>query len=154
MALSNAGLPKLDRLHYNGGMTNQTITYKQSPVVSNEAISELYRLGWGKPGQVVYDFQPIHERSLGFFCAYSEDKLVGYVNLSWDGGVHAFLLDPTVHPAFQRQGIGQELVLHALELARESDLEWVRVDYEPHLDGFYKGCGFEPTLAGLVNLKE
>ncbi len=154
MALTNADLPKLDRLHYNKGMTNQIITYKQSPVVSNEALSELYRLGWDKPGQVVYDFQPIHKRSLGFFCAYSGHKLVGYVNLAWDGGVHAFLLDPTVHPAFQHQGIGRELVLHAIELARESGLEWVHVDYEPHLDGFYKNCGFQPTLAGLVNLKE
>jgi hypothetical protein len=27
------------------------------------------------------------------------------------------------------------------------------VDYEPHLDGFYRGCGFRHTLAGLIDLK-
>jgi hypothetical protein len=25
---------------------------------------------------------------------------------------------------------------------------WLHVDYEPHLDGFYRGCGFRPTAAG------
>ena len=133
-------------------MNEEIIIYVQNPVVTNEALSELYRLGWGKPGNTVYDFEPIHQRSLGFFCAYAGEQLAGYVNLAWDGGVHAFLLDPTVHPDFQRRGIGRELVLHAIELARQSGLEWVHVDYEPHLDHFYKSCGFEPTLAGLVRL--
>ena len=135
-------------------MTEQTITYKLNPVVSNEDLSELYALGWERERVVVYDFQPIHERSLGFFCAYAGEKLVGYVNLAWDGGVHAFLLDPTVHPAFKRRGIGRELVRHAVELAHQRGLEWVHVDYEPHLDGFYKSCDFKPTLAGLINLTE
>jgi hypothetical protein len=26
------------------------------------------------------------------------------------------------------------------------------VDYEPHLDPFYRACGFVPTLAGLICL--
>ena len=136
------------------GMAEQIITYELNPVVSNEDLSELYALGWERANVIIYDFQPTHERSLGFFCAYSGGKLVGYVNLAWDGGVHAFLLDPTVHPDFKRRGIGRELVRHAIELARERGLEWVHVDYEPHLDSFYKSCGFKPTLAGLVNLKE
>ena len=29
---------------------------------------------------------------------------------------------------------------------------WVHVDYEPHLDGFYRGCGFTPAAAGLIRL--
>ena len=29
---------------------------------------------------------------------------------------------------------------------------WLHVDYEPHLDGFYRGCGFRPTAAGLAAL--
>jgi hypothetical protein len=26
------------------------------------------------------------------------------------------------------------------------------VDYEPHLNSFYRGCGFRPTAAGLIHL--
>jgi ribosomal protein S18 acetylase RimI-like enzyme len=132
-------------------MTEQTITYRRSPVVSNQALSELYSLAWDKPGLMI-DFQPVLQRSLGYICAYHQEQLIGYVNLAWDGGVHAFLLDTSVHPAFQRRGIGQELVRQAVALAQESGLEWVHVDYEPHLEKFYQGCGFQPTLAGLVRL--
>ncbi|KAB2862019.1 MAG: GNAT family N-acetyltransferase, partial [Anaerolineae bacterium] len=32
-------------------------------------------------------------------------------------------------------------------------IEWIHVDYEPHLHEFYTQCGFTPTFAGLVNLK-
>jgi hypothetical protein len=31
-------------------------------------------------------------------------------------------------------------------------MEWLHVDYEPHLDSFYRACGFQPTLAGLLEL--
>ena len=75
------------------------------------------------------------------------------MNLAWDGGIHAFILDTTVHPEFQKQGIGTELVKRAIEEARAANCEWVHVDYEDHLDGFYKACGFEPTRAGLLALE-
>jgi ribosomal protein S18 acetylase RimI-like enzyme len=98
------------------------------------------------------NFEPILARSLGYICAYSEDELVGFVNLAWDGGVHAFLLDTTVSPAWRKQGIGCELVKHATALAQVRGIEWLHVDYEAHLDGFYRSCGFTPTLAGLIHL--
>lgn len=95
----------------------------------------------------------ILEHSLCHACAYSDDRLVGYVNVAWDGGVHAFLLDPTVHPDFRRQGIATRLVAAVTEEARRhKGVEWLHVDYEPHLAGFYAGCGFRPTPAGLIRL--
>ena len=32
--------------------------------------------------------------------------------------------------------------------------QWLHVDYEPHLEEFYQGCGFRPTLAGLMHLND
>ena len=29
---------------------------------------------------------------------------------------------------------------------------WLHVDFEPHLEGFYRACGFRPTAAGLIDL--
>ena len=41
-------------------------------------------------------------RSLTYVAAYDTvgggEQLVGFVNVAWDGGIHAFLLDTTVHP--------------------------------------------------------
>jgi GNAT superfamily N-acetyltransferase len=80
------------------------------------------------------------------------ERLVGFVNVAWDGGVHAFLLDTTVHPEFRRQGIGVSLVRCAADEARELGAEWLHVDYEPRYAEFYRRCGFRPTQAGLLKL--
>lgn len=123
------------------------IHYVTSPNVSNEALNTLFKNAWAAHQD--RDFTPILQRSLGWICAYDNDFLVGFVNLAWDGGIHAFLLDTTVHSHYQRLGIGAQLVHRAMTLARTKGIEWVHVDYEPHLDGFYRKCGFQPTLAGL-----
>ena len=91
-------------------------------------------------------------RSLVYVCACDSERLVGFVYLAWDGGVHAFLLDPTVHPDYRRRGIGRELVRRGVEVARERGLEWVHVDFEPSLARFYAACGFR-TEAGLIRLR-
>lgn len=41
----------------------------------------------------------------------------------------------------------------AIVAARKRGIEWLHVDYEAHLEGFYQRCGFHSTLAGLLNLK-
>jgi hypothetical protein len=44
------------------------------------------------------------------------------------------------------------LVREATGVARERGAEWLHVDFEPHLTGFYRACGFQPTEAGLIKL--
>jgi GNAT superfamily N-acetyltransferase len=128
------------------------IEYRVSPAVSNEDLNALFVASW--PDHLWSDFSPVLSRSLAYICACAGDLLIGFVNVAWDGGVHAFLLDTTVHPDWRRRGIGRQLVLHAAEAARERGMHWLHVDYEPHLDGFYRRCGFWPTLAGLIRLQE
>jgi len=97
-------------------------------------------------------FEPILRRSLVYVCTYDAERPVGFVYLAWDGGVHAFLLDPTVHPDDRRRGIGKELVARAVAEAKVREIEWVHADFEPHLRPFYATCGFRPTEAGLIHL--
>jgi GNAT superfamily N-acetyltransferase len=98
------------------------------------------------------DWEPILRRSLGWVCALDGDGLVGFVNVAWDGGVHAFLLDTTVHPDAQRRGIGAALVREAARMARDRGAEWLHVDFDDDLGPFYAACGFAPTAAGLIDL--
>jgi GNAT superfamily N-acetyltransferase len=97
--------------------------------------------------------EQVVRHSLGWVVARDGDLLAGFVNVAWDGGVHAFLLDTLVPLTHRSQGIGRELVRIAVEGARAGGCEWLHVDYEPHLDGFYRGGGFEPTPAGLIALR-
>lgn len=125
--------------------------FRISPPMTNDALNALFVTAW--ENHTSSDFTPILSRSLLYVCAYDENRLIGFVNLAWDGGIHAFLLDTTVHSDYQRQGIGVRLVQTAVEAARQRGIEWVHVDYEPHLKAFYTRCGFQPTEAGLLNLK-
>ena len=121
------------------------------PFPTDADLVPLWQAAWGGPPAPAYA-ENVLRRSLVHIGAYSDNRLVGLVNVAWDGGVHAFLLDTSVHPDFQRQGIATALVRRATELARERGAQWLHVDYEPHLEGFYRGCGFHPTGAGLIAL--
>jgi ribosomal protein S18 acetylase RimI-like enzyme len=131
-------------------MTTGEIIYRLSPAVGNDDLNDLFLAAWA--GHQRRDFQPVLRYGLAYVCAYDGGRLVGFVNLAWDGGIHAFLLDTTVHPDVQRRGIGERLVREAVEAARARGIEWVHVDYEPHLKGFYERCGFRDTDAGLIRL--
>ena len=96
----------------------------------------------------------IRQHSLGWVTARTEGgRLVGFVNVAWDGGDHAFLLDTKTAGQMQRQGIGTALVRRAAEEAKTAGCEWLHVDFEPGLERFYyDACAFGPTRAGLIHL--
>jgi hypothetical protein len=53
--------------------------------------------------------------SLGWVCARDGEELVGFVNVAWDGVVHAFVLDTMVATRARRDGVGTRLVELAVE---------------------------------------
>lgn len=97
----------------------------------------------------------VDRHSLGWVCARDEaGALVGFVNVAWDGAVHAFVLDTMVRLGVRRQGVGRELVAAAVAGARAAGCEWLHVDFDDELRRFYFGaCGFTPTNAGLIPLR-
>ena len=120
------------------------------PFADDAAMRGLWRSAWGNDGPE--SFQPILRRSLVHVGAFNGAMLAGFVNVAWDGGIHAFLLDTCVHHAYQRQGIGVRLVERATLEARARGAQWLHVDFEPHLAAFYQQCGFRTTSAGLIAL--
>ena len=134
-------------------MNTKSIVYRHDCAVSNEQLRSLFADAWPEKGSKC-DYSVVLSRSLGYVCAFLKEALVGFVYVAWDGGVHAFLLDPTVRTGVQRQGIGSELVRRAADLARSKGAEWLHVDFEPHLEEFYRKCGFKETCAGLIRLND
>jgi GNAT superfamily N-acetyltransferase len=98
----------------------------------------------------------IRPYSLGWVTArLGTGAAAGFVNVAWDGGDHAFLVDTKVRSDLQRHGIGTELVRIAMEQAKSAGCEWLHVDYEDELTPFYVGsCHFHPTPAGLIHLPD
>jgi GNAT superfamily N-acetyltransferase len=120
------------------------------PFPGDDAMRRLWLAAWNGPGPET--FQPILARSLAHVGAYDGTKLIGFVNVAWDGGIHAFILDTCVDPDYRRQGIALRLLERATELARQRGARWLHVDFEPHLEAFYRKAGFGPTAAGLMRL--
>ncbi len=95
----------------------------------------------------------VHRHSLGWMVARDGTHLVGFVNVLWDGLVHAWLQDTMVAAGARGMGIGTALVDHARRGAKAAGCEYLHVDFDAHLGSFYYGaCGFRPATAGLMVL--
>lgn len=127
------------------------IDYLVNPFPDTEALDDFWRRAWGVPPP--QNYAAVLGRTLAHVAAMDGDRLVGFINVAWDGGLHAFILDTAVEVASRRRGIASELVRRAAALARERQVQWLHVDFEPHLEGFYRACGFRPTAAGLMALR-
>lgn len=132
-------------------LNHANVTLRIDPFPSNDALNELWRSAWSADED--RDFSAVLSRNLGHVGAFSGDQLVGFINIAWDGGIHAFILDTCVTPAMRRQGIATQLVEKATELARERGAAWLHVDFEADLAALYRKCGFRPTEAGLIKLR-
>lgn len=127
------------------------ISYQVSADLSDEVLNDLAKACWADHED--QEFGQMLEQSLLFVSAHRGEQLVGFVNLAWDGGEHAFLLDTRVHPDYRHRGVGTALVKRAVSAAKDHYIKWVHVDFEPHLSVFYANCGFRDTEAGLVQLR-
>ena len=121
------------------------------PFPSEEALTSLFAAAWGsaKPAYA----EKVLPRSLLHIGAFSDERLVGFVNVAWDGDAHAFLLDTTVDPQFQRQGIATRMVEAAAAEAQPAAPRGCMSILRPNSTDFYRGCGFSPTAAGLIQLR-
>jgi GNAT superfamily N-acetyltransferase len=129
------------------------ISYHWRGDFTNAEVEALHAGGFGH-APAGHDWKAQVERySLGWVCARRSATLAGFVNVAWDGGAHAFLLDTVVAGPWQRHGVGTRLVQVAAREASASGCQWLHVDFEDHLGPFYFGaCGFRSTNAGLVRL--
>ena len=95
----------------------------------------------------------VHRHSLGWVVARQGPELAGFVNVLWDGLVHAWLQDTMVGIKYRGRGVGTELVARARDGARAAGCDYLHVDFDDDLRAFYfDACGFAPTNAGLLSL--
>jgi ribosomal protein S18 acetylase RimI-like enzyme len=134
-------------------MADGAATFEWRGDFTNYEVNALHAEGFHHPVLEVDWLTQLERHSLGWVCARSEGRLVGFVNVAWDGGMHAFVLDTLVDRNFRRRGIGTELVAVAHRESRAQGCEWLHVDFEDELTTFYlRSCGFTTTSAGAIRL--
>ena len=136
---------------------SQPISYEWRGAFTNAEVNELHAEAFETRvfDESEWNWRALTEgHSLGWVIARDGDTLVGFVNVLWDGLVHAWIQDVMVASEARGQGIGARLVAIARDAAREARCEWLHVDFEDHLRGFYyEACGFVPTNGGLIELQ-
>jgi GNAT superfamily N-acetyltransferase len=130
-----------------------SIRYEWRGVFTNPELNRLHAEGFDH--RVLDDdwVAQVERHSLGWVTARDGDLLVGFVNVAWDGAIHAFILDTLVAATHRRHGIATELVGVATDHARSAGCEWLHVDFDDELrELYFAACGFTPTNAGLIPL--
>jgi GNAT superfamily N-acetyltransferase len=116
----------------------------------NDELNKLHAEAFAHPLLEIDWLGQVQTHSLGWVTARQSGDLVGFINVPWDGAMHAFIVDTMVSARAQRHGIGTRLVDIAAREATAAGCSWLHVDFdEKHRAFYFDRCGFRPTPAGL-----
>ena len=140
----------------NGPSVGDSTSQEWRGVFTNEEVNALHAEAFDTRvfDESEWDWQELTARhSLGWVTARLDGKLVGFINVLWDGLVHAWIQDVMVATNAHHRKIGLRLVESARDGAKGAGCEWLHVDFDDDLKAFYlDACGFEPSNAGLMDL--
>ena len=129
------------------------MTYEWRGAFVNREVNGLHAEGFGHEPQDGDWRSRVEGHSLGWVCARDPSgALVGFVNVAWDGAMHAFILDTLVTASARPQGIAKGMIHLAVQEARSAGCAWLHADFGEELIPLYRACGFRPTPAGLIGL--
>lgn len=82
---------------------------------------------------------------------YKDEQLIGFLSVVSNGVTDAYIQDVMVHPTYQGQRIGTELMNRAIHKIKEEGIYMISVIYgEEQLRTFYERFGFYTLLAGQM----
>ena len=130
-----------------------TYNFQWRGTFTNEELNALHAEAFAHPILTIDWTGQVQTYSLGWVTAREGGELIGFVNVAWDGAIHAFIVDTMVSARAQRHGVGTRLVDIGAHEASAAGCSWLHVDFDEEHRAFYLGkCGFRPTPAGLQAL--
>lgn len=134
-----------------------TVAFAWRGHFTNREVNELHAEAFGTRvfDETEWNWQQLTQsHSLGWVTARRGETLAGFVNVLWDGLIHAWIQDLMVSDDARHEGIGVGLVHAARDGAAAAGCEYLHVDFDDGLRPFYiDGCGFEQAGAGLMRLQ-
>ena len=92
--------------------------------------------------------------SYAHIAVYENDQLIGYIDSVSNGVTDAYIQDLMVHPNYQGQGIGTELMNQMIDFLKSNRIFMISVIYERSLQSFYSRFGFCEMLSGQLQTYE
>jgi GNAT superfamily N-acetyltransferase len=124
---------------------------RDEPVAAEEIEALRVAVGWDR---FENKYERIIPNSYTHFAIRTAGALVGFLNVISDGIGDAFLVDLMVQPAMQRRELGRALVKAAIEALKADGIKCIQVTFNPHLESFYRACGFHVFKAGIIDTHE
>ncbi|WP_127594353.1 GNAT family N-acetyltransferase [Paenibacillus lautus] len=134
----------------------ETLTIRFSEMKDAAALMELDELVWDRntaPAPLEWtsrDQYLLHCPPGTQLVALREGELCGYIGFrsptSLHSNRHVLEMNIAVHPAYQRQGIGQRLIEAVKDMARVEGISKLRLrvlSSNPGAFSFYRNCGFQ-----------
>ncbi|WP_026560397.1 GNAT family N-acetyltransferase [Bacillus sp. J37] len=117
------------------------------PIDTNEVPDLRELVGWSRREE---DYPTLFERC-NFWAGVRDenDILIGFGYVCGMGLEHGYMEDIIIHPMYQGQGIGSELVKELLRESERIGLGIITVSFEQNKTNFYKACGFTPGSGGV-----
>ncbi len=79
------------------------------------------------------------------------DRLVGWIDVISDGVDDAFIRNLVVDPAYQRRGIGLQLLKMVAGRIKKDRIKTANVLFEPELAALYRKAGFRIISGGMID---
>ncbi|MGE7916078.1 GNAT family N-acetyltransferase [Lysinibacillus xylanilyticus] len=116
--------------------------------ISNNEVPKLRELvGWDRREK---DYPTLFKRCNFWAGVRNEsNKLIAFGYVCGMVLEHGYMEDIIVHPKYQGQGIGVELVKELLRESERFGLGIVTVSFEENKTNFYKKCGFRTGAGGV-----
>jgi ribosomal protein S18 acetylase RimI-like enzyme len=128
------------------------LLYKENTSVSADKIAKLRNsVGWNGMESCYSDPRM---NSYYHIACYDDDMLIGYVDTVSNGVTDAYIQDLMVNPAYQRYGIGTELMNKIIARLKENKIYMISVVYDTALLSFYQRFGFNQMLCGQMQTFE
>jgi len=77
-----------------------------------------------------------------FYHDKNQKKLIGFARATSDESFNATIWDVVIHPQFQGQGLGKELMNELVKQLREYDISTITLFADPEVIKFYRHIGF------------
>ncbi|UUX33196.1 GNAT family N-acetyltransferase [Fundicoccus culcitae] len=120
------------------------IEYSCERPVTQEQLQQLYTsVGWTVYLTCQTPVLTLLKQSRHYYMAWDGNQLVGLVRVVGDGGFVAYIQDVLVHPTYQRQGIGSQLmqlIFKEVAYARQIILT---TDEQEATVAFYQSLGMQ-----------
>lgn len=120
--------------------------------VSAASLADLREsVGWNR---MEHDLANPKLRNTFHLCAFDSEVLVGYVCVVTNSVTDAYIQDLIVHPDYQNQGVGHQLMQRTLDRLRAEGIYMVSIIYgDASLQKYYEDFGFLTMLCGQMELR-